>query len=78
MYSWKPDDFDPDRDDPEEEGKCSVVLGLMQEYRRLGKSQGLENLYLGVQMFKVKNILLSGIDWAAIGSHKWIFCLLTG
>ena len=53
-----PDDFDPDRDDPDEEGKCSVVLGLMQEYRRVGKSEGLQNLHIGMTIYKVSDALL--------------------
>ena len=47
------DNFDPAEDDPSAEGKCSVIVGLMQEYRRVGRAEGLENLFLGMNIFKV-------------------------
>nr|CAB3227594.1 calpain-A-like [Phallusia mammillata] len=53
MELREPDDFDPVEDEPEEEGKCSIVLGLMQEYRRVARSKGVENLYLSVNIFRV-------------------------
>jgi len=56
------DNFNPAEDNPNEEGKCSVIVGLMQEYRRVGRSSGMENLYLAFNVFKVnvvqRNLLL--------------------
>ncbi|XP_077966798.1 calpain-A-like [Styela clava] len=53
MELREPDDFDPTRDDPANEGKCSIVLGLMQEYRRVGREDGLENLYIGINIYRL-------------------------
>nr|XP_039267661.1 calpain-A-like [Styela clava] len=55
MELREPDDFNPTRDDPANEGKCSIVLGLMQEYRRIGREDGLENLYLGINIYRLSS-----------------------
>lgn len=43
------DDFDPREDDPKSEGKCTVVIGLMQKDRR---SKNLDNLFLAFNIYK--------------------------
>ncbi|XP_076806717.1 calpain-A-like [Clavelina lepadiformis] len=53
LYLQEADDYDPDEDSPAEKGKCSVLAGLMQEYRRSGKEDGLDNLYISLNIFKV-------------------------
>jgi len=43
------DDFDPEEDDPESEGKSTLVIGLMQKDQR---AQMAENLYLNLCIYK--------------------------
>ena len=45
------DDFDPENDEPESEGKATIVVGLMQKDRR-AKMQ--KKLYLCINMFSVR------------------------
>lgn len=47
------DDFDPKTDDPDVEGKCSVVLALMQEHRRSQRHLGVKTLQIGFILYKV-------------------------
>jgi len=47
----QPDDFDADKDDAEDEGKCSLVIGLMQNKR----PYGLKNEYIALHLWEDKN-----------------------
>ena len=47
------DDFDPVTDDPENEGKCSVVIALMQEHRRSQRNMGVKMLQIGFIIYQV-------------------------
>ena len=47
------DDFDPIADDPDLEGKCSVVIALMQEHRRSQRHLGVKTLQIGYILYKV-------------------------
>jgi len=49
----EPDDFDPIADDPDLEGKCSVVIALMQEHRRSQRHLGVKTLQIGYILYKV-------------------------
>ena len=48
------DDFDPMTDDPENEGKCSVVIALMQIQRKDRCHAGSKNLQIGFILYQVK------------------------
>ncbi|KAK2186212.1 hypothetical protein NP493_210g00025 [Ridgeia piscesae] len=48
----EPDDFDPVTDDPENEGKCSVVIALMQEHRRSRRNMGVKMLQIGFIIYQ--------------------------
>jgi len=47
----EPDDFDADHDDAEDEGKCSLVIGLMQNKRPLG----LKNEFMAMHLWHDAN-----------------------
>nr|XP_002120374.1 calpain-A-like [Ciona intestinalis] len=66
----QPDVFRPDEDAPEEEGKCSVVIGLMQEYRREGRSDGMKNLYLCLNIFKVTTRPSGKLDYRFFSRNR--------
>lgn len=51
------DDFDPIVDDPDSEGKCSVVIALMQEHRRSQRHLGVKTLQIGYILYKVSSAL---------------------
>ncbi|KAF6041126.1 hypothetical protein EB796_000562 [Bugula neritina] len=50
-----PDDYDPIVDDPDSEGKCSVVIALMQEHRRSQRHLGVKTLQIGYILYKVND-----------------------
>lgn len=47
------DDYDSYVDDPDSEGKCSVVIALMQEHRRSQRYLGVKTLQIGFIIYKV-------------------------
>ena len=47
------EDYDEEFDDPEVQGKCSIVISLMQEYRRSQKHLGVKMLQIGYVIYKV-------------------------
>ncbi|ELT98268.1 hypothetical protein CAPTEDRAFT_97820 [Capitella teleta] len=51
----EPDDFDPMTDDPVNEGKCSVVIALMQEHRRSHRRVGVKTLQIGFILYQTSN-----------------------
>jgi len=58
----EPDDFDPSVDEADQEGKCTTVIGLMQENRRAGRADGLKNMYLTMNVFKVPERIEGKLD----------------
>lgn len=40
-------------DDPGTEGKCSVVIAMMQEHRRSQRHLGVKTLQIGFTLYKV-------------------------
>ncbi|XP_066301939.1 calpain-A-like [Branchiostoma lanceolatum] len=48
----EPDDYDPEIDPPEDQGKCKVVVALMQEHRRSQRHLGVRNLQIGIHVYK--------------------------
>uniref|UniRef100_H2ZIF1 Calpain catalytic domain-containing protein n=1 Tax=Ciona savignyi TaxID=51511 RepID=H2ZIF1_CIOSA len=67
---FQPDVFHPGEDLPEEEGKCSVVLGLMQEYRRQGRADGMKNLYLCLNVFRVSSKPSGKLDYRFFSRNR--------
>lgn len=55
----EPDDVNNDSDVPIEKGKCSILLGLMQEHRRSEKNKPLAMLPIGVFIYKVIVIIIT-------------------
>jgi len=56
------DDFDPLTDDPEIEGRCSVVIALMQEHRQLAREDcNMKHLQIGFILYQVCQDLLSAV-----------------
>ncbi|XP_071111005.1 calpain-A-like [Haliotis cracherodii] len=49
-----PDDFNQDTDDAESEGKCSVVIALMQEHRVSSYSVKDKRLQIGFMLYKTE------------------------
>ena len=49
------DDFDPVTDAPENEGRCSVVIALMQEHRRSRRNVGVKMLQIGFVIYQVSS-----------------------
>ena len=47
------DHFDPLIDDPEIEGKCSVVIALMQDHRRSQRHLGVKPRQIGFIIYQV-------------------------
>jgi len=48
------DDFDPMTDDPENEGRCSVVIALMQIQNKKQCRADAKNLQIGFILYQVK------------------------
>ena len=44
-------------DDPENEGKCSVVIALLQMQRRSQRYVGVKTLQIGFILYQVRNII---------------------
>lgn len=59
LYS---DDFDPMTDDPENEGKCSVVIALMQEHRRSQRHMGVKTLQIGFILYQVRTRKVPSVE----------------
>ncbi|XP_013421779.1 calpain-A [Lingula anatina] len=51
----EPDDFDSSIDDLDDEGKCSVVIALMQEHRRSQRHLGVKMLQIGFVIYKTED-----------------------
>lgn len=43
-------------DENDEDGKCTVIIGLMQKNRRAQKKTGAECLTIGFAVYQVKNL----------------------
>ena len=63
------DDYDPYIDDPDAEGRCSVVIALMQEHRRSQRHLGVKTLQIGFIIYKVASACLPS-------SYSPVFMLL--
>ena len=48
------DDFDPATDEPNQKGKATVIIGLMQEHRRAGRVDGLKELSINMKLYRVR------------------------
>lgn len=51
----EPDNFNPQKDDPDSEGTCSVVIALMQEHRRSNRNVKVKSLQIGFVLYKTDN-----------------------
>lgn len=49
------DDFDPQKDDPDLEGLCSIVISLMQEHRQSTRNIKVKKLQIGFFLYRVCN-----------------------
>ena len=47
------DDFNENTDDPDSEGKCSIVIALMQEHRRSRRNVKVKSLQIGFMIYQV-------------------------
>lgn len=50
---WFTDDFDPQKDDPDLEGLCSIVISLMQEHRQSTRNVKVKKLQIGFFLYRV-------------------------
>jgi calpain len=66
------DDFDPSVDDADQEGKCTTVIGLMQENRRAGRADGLKNLYITLNVYKVSGPIEGKLDGNFFRRHRQV------
>lgn len=62
QYLLKLSEPDDVPDIPIEEGKCSVLLGLMQEHRRSEKNKPLAMLPIGIFIYKASKILIKNFS----------------
>lgn len=53
LHLKEPDNFDPAFDDADQRGKCTAVIGLMQEHRRAGRADGHDNFHINIKLFRV-------------------------
>ncbi|XP_069135240.1 calpain-A-like [Argopecten irradians] len=51
----EPDDFDETKDDPENEGLCTIVISLMQEHRRSKRNVKVKSLQIGFFIYKIQD-----------------------
>lgn len=48
------DDFDSSMDDSESEGRCNVVIALMQQHRKPKRNMKIPNYQIGFFVYEVK------------------------
>jgi hypothetical protein len=52
-YCLLTDDFNEETDDPDSEGKCSIVISLMQEHRQSRRNVKVKRLQIGFMLYQV-------------------------
>ncbi|XP_060560457.1 calpain-A-like [Ruditapes philippinarum] len=51
----EPDDFNEETDDPDSEGKCSIVISLMQEHRQSRRNVKVKRLQIGFMLYQTED-----------------------